>query len=115
MQPIQEDKKKEIINLYFNEEKNLTEISNITKVNRMTVAEIVKKYKEKNNIDIITRKVSFWKEKKMKKSKGYMSFTSDILNSIGITENKRNVKVTINKNTKKITLESSKKNEENKD
>ena len=115
MQPIQEEVKRQIIDLYFKEEKSILEITNITKVNRMTVGKIISNYKKANNIDMTTRKVTFWKQKNKKRPVPNLTIPVEFLETIGINENKRNAKITVNEKTKKITLESSKKNEKNKD
>lgn len=112
MQPIPEEKKKEIIDLFFKEEKSILEITNITNVNRMTVGKIISNYKKENNIDMTTRKITFWKQKNKKRPIPNLIIPIEFLEKIGITENKRNAKITVNEKTKKITLESSKKNDE---
>lgn len=115
MTPIQEEIRRQIIDLYFKEEKSILEITNITNVNRMTVGKIINNYKKENNIDMTTRKVIFWKQKNKKKPVPNLIIPVEFLETIGITENKRNAKITVNEKTKKITLESSKKNEKDKD
>lgn len=87
------EEKHKVIDLYFNKAYNITQISQKVNISRLKVSEIVKKYKDENNIDVACNTII----------KGFIiNIPPRFLKDIGVEGEK--VKICVDKNKKQIIL-----------
>ncbi len=103
MKIITSQEKLKIIDLYFNEAYNITQISEKINISRAKVSEIINKYKEKNKIDVTCNKVMYI-EKEGKNVQGFTYIPPKFLSDIGIFEKGEKIKICVDKNKKQIIL-----------
>ncbi len=96
------EEKQKIIDLYFNEAYNITQISEKVNISRAKVSEFVNEYIDKNKIDVTCNKIMY--VKRGKHIQGYIYIPPKFLTDIGIFEKGQKIKICVDKNKKEITL-----------
>lgn len=106
MNPISDEIKEQILDLYFNKGFKMTEIEEKLNVSRPVISNIINEYKQKQNIDIKLSKVNTVKlNKDTKESYRHMvNIPPDFLKAIDIKNDERDIKILVDKKEKEIKI-----------
>lgn len=105
--PISEEKKIQIIDFYVKKGYNMIEISEMLKVSRPVVSNVINKYKQENNIDIKLSKVNITEREKQIQSQ--INIPPKFLRDLNVTNEDRNIIIISNKKERTFTIKKSNK------
>ena len=109
MKKIDEQTKKDIINLHIKDGLYAYEISEILNVSKPVIYDIIKKYKEENNIDFVLGTIT--KNKTQRGQRNSIRIPENLLKEIGINKEDKRITFFIDKNKdeREIIIRKSKK------